>query len=77
MSVSGKTGARDALPPGLNDAVARVRAQTELPLVVGFGISNPDMVNGVSNLSDGAVVGSYLTNCLKKNAGSESDEVVM
>ena len=77
VSVSGKTGARDALPPGLNDAVARVRAQTELPLVVGFGISNPDMVNGVSNLSDGAVVGSFLTNSLKKNAGSESDEVVM
>lgn len=78
VSVSGKTGARDALPPGLNDAVARVRAKTKLPLVVGFGISKPDMVNGVSNLSDGAVVGSYLTDCMNKNVGNESsDEVVM
>ena len=78
VSVSGKTGARDALPPGLNDTVARVREKTNLPLVVGFGISNPDMVNGVSNLSDGAVVGSFLTDCMNKNVGNElSDEVVM
>lgn len=78
VSVTGRTGARDALPSGLNDVVARVRAKTELPLVVGFGISNPDMVNGVSNLSDGAVVGSYLTDCMKKNVGNDfSDEVIM
>ena len=47
-------------------------------LVVGFGISKPDMVNRVSNLSDGAVVGSYLTDCMNKNVGNESsDEIVM
>lgn len=76
VSVRGKTGARDALPPGLDDAVAKVRAKCDLPLVVGFGISNPEMVNGVSNLSDGAVVGSYLTDCLNiKNEQSDEDVI--
>ena len=44
VSVNGKTGVRDALPPGLDDAIARVRAKTDLPLVVGFGISKQEMV---------------------------------
>lgn len=77
VSVNGKTGVRDALPPGLDDAIARVRAKTDLPLVVGFGISKQEMVSRVSNLSDGAVVGSFLTDCIDKNVGKESDEDVM
>lgn len=77
VSVKGKTGARDALPPELDDAVARVRAKTELPLVVGFGISKPEMVHRVSNISDGAVVGSFLTDCLNKKGVDELDEEVM
>eukprot|EP00984_Skeletonema_dohrnii_P002110 scaffold703_cov133-Skeletonema_dohrnii-CCMP3373.AAC.4 len=78
VSSKGKTGARDALPKGLDDAVARVRAKTDLPLVVGFGISNPEMVKRVSNLSDGAVVGSFLTDCIGiKNEGKVPDEEVI
>eukprot|EP00985_Skeletonema_marinoi_P008863 scaffold4045_cov138-Skeletonema_marinoi.AAC.1 len=78
VSSKGKTGARDALPKGLDDAVARVRAKTDLPLVVGFGISNPEMMKRVSNLSDGAVVGSFLTDCIGiKNEGKVPDEDVI
>jgi len=60
VSVTGVTGARDSLPPDLDEFIARVRTQTGLPLAVGFGISNPDMVQGVANLSDGVVVGSAI-----------------
>jgi len=77
VSSKGKTGARNALPKDLDDAVARVRAKTDLPLVVGFGISNPEMVKRVSNLSDGAVVGSFLTDCIIKNEGKVRDEDVI
>ena len=66
VSVKGKTGARDSLPPGLGEHVARVRSKTELPLVVGFGISSPGMVHEVASVADGAVVGSFLTDCLIK-----------
>ena len=64
VSVTGVTGARDTLPTDLNDFIQRVRSQTELPLAVGFGISNPDMVNGVANLADGVVVGSAILNAM-------------
>ena len=60
VSVTGVTGAREALPDDLEAFVERVRAQTDLPLAVGFGISNPDMVQGVANMADGVVVGSAI-----------------
>ena len=60
VSVTGVTGARSTLPPDLEDFVGRVRSKTDLPLAVGFGISNPDMVQGVANIADGVVVGSAI-----------------
>merc|ERR1712224_308305 len=58
VSVTGVTGARDSLPEDLEEFITRVRSKTDLPVAVGFGISNPDMVNGVANIADGVVVGS-------------------
>jgi tryptophan synthase len=60
VSVAGVTGARASLPPDLKDFVGRIRAKTDLPIAVGFGISTPDMVQGVANISDGVVVGSAI-----------------
>lgn len=60
VSVTGVTGARETLPDDLPDFIKRVRTKTELPLAVGFGISNPEMVNGVANIGDGVVVGSAI-----------------
>lgn len=73
VSVTGVTGARAELPPDLSDFVARVRKYTELPLAVGFGISNPQMVNQVANISDGIVVGSAILNAMDK-AGDSTEE---
>jgi tryptophan synthase len=64
VSVTGVTGARDALPPDLDDFIKRVRTKTDLPLAIGFGISNPEMVNGVANMADGVVVGSAILNAM-------------
>ena len=66
VSVTGVTGARDELPPDLEEFIGRVRAQTDLPLAIGFGISNPDMVQGVANIADGVVVGSAVLNAMDK-----------
>jgi len=65
VSVTGVTGARSALPDDLPDFVKRVRKYTPLPLAVGFGISNPDMVHQVAEMADGVVVGSALLNAIK------------
>jgi tryptophan synthase alpha chain len=56
----GVTGARDDVPADLPDTVARLRAATNLPICVGFGISTPDQARQVGSLADGIVVGSAI-----------------
>jgi tryptophan synthase alpha chain len=60
VSVTGVTGARDTLPPDSIEYVRRVRALTTLPLVWGFGISQPEQVHILRELVDGVVVASAL-----------------
>lgn len=60
VSLTGVTGARDALPPGLADFVARVRAVAGLPLAVGFGIGSGEQAGAVAQLAEGVIVGSAL-----------------
>jgi tryptophan synthase alpha chain len=58
VTVTGTTGARDELSPALAGLVDRARAQTDLPLYAGFGISTPDHARAAAELVDGVVVGS-------------------
>lgn len=60
VSVTGVTGARTDLPPGLTDFIANVRAQTDQRLVLGFGISKPEQARLMNGLMDGFIVGSAL-----------------
>lgn len=60
VSVTGVTGARATLPPDLGDFLARIRAQTDCPRVVGFGISGPEQARAMSGLAEGFIVGSAL-----------------
>jgi tryptophan synthase alpha chain len=62
----GVTGASTALAAGLGEYIARVRAVSELPLAVGFGISTPAQARTVAGLADGVVVGSALVDRLGK-----------
>lgn len=74
VSVTGVTGARDALPDDLGEFLDRVRAKTDLPLAVGFGISNPEMVQGVSDIADGVVVGSAILKAMDAAGEDASTE---
>lgn len=58
VSLAGTTGERDELPPELGTTVARIRAATEVPVAVGFGISTPEHVRQVAEVADGVIVGS-------------------
>jgi tryptophan synthase alpha chain len=60
VSLTGTTGERTALPDGLVATVARVRAATDVPVAVGFGISSAEHARAVSELADGVIVGSRL-----------------
>jgi tryptophan synthase alpha chain len=71
VSLAGVTGARAALPDYLPEFLGKVRAQTELPLVLGFGISKPEHFAAVRPLVDGVIVGSALVDVLAKAPAAE------
>jgi tryptophan synthase alpha chain len=65
VSREGVTGVRDQVAGNIPQAVARVRARTQLPMVVGFGIGTRAQVAEVAAHADGVVVGSALVNCVR------------
>lgn len=64
VSVTGVTGARQELDKRLEAFTGRVRAQTNIPLAVGFGISTPEQAASVGQFADGVIVGSALINAV-------------
>ncbi len=60
LSVAGTTGARSTLPADLPDNLAALRALTDRPLCVGFGVSTRDHVAQLAQHADGAIFGSAL-----------------
>ncbi|OGP70352.1 MAG: tryptophan synthase subunit alpha, partial [Deltaproteobacteria bacterium RBG_13_58_19] len=71
VSVTGITGARQALPGELVAALKEVRALVKCPLAVGFGISTPEQVQGLAPYVDGVVVGSAIVQRVAKLKGAE------
>lgn len=70
VSLEGVTGVRDSVAADIGERVVAIRAHTELPVVVGFGISRPEHVEAVGRVADGVVVGSALVNVIAEHAAS-------
>jgi len=69
VSREGVTGVRDQVATNIPEAVARIKAATTLPVVVGFGISTREQVAQVAAHADGVVVGSALVNAIRDHLG--------
>jgi tryptophan synthase alpha chain len=69
VSRAGVTGVQQDLPPELHALLDKIRAQTDTPVCVGFGISTAEHVRTVWQWADGAVVGSAIVNVAAENAG--------
>lgn len=76
VSVTGITGARDALPPDLRDHLRRVRPLTTKPLVVGFGVSRPEHVRALSEVADGIIVGSAVVRQIEQASNLPREQLV-
>ena len=66
ISRVGITGTRDTVASDAPELVRRLRAFTELPIAVGFGISNPAHVAAVGEFADAAIIGSALVALIEK-----------
>jgi tryptophan synthase alpha chain len=76
VSLTGTTGERTELPPELSRTVERVRAATEVPVAVGFGISTPEQARAVGDVADGVIVGSRLVRAAGEGGAEEVGELV-
>jgi len=70
VSLRGVTGPRDRLPDDLAAGIRRVRALTDTPLAVGFGISTPAQARAVSELADAVIVGSAVVATVEQSLGT-------
>jgi tryptophan synthase alpha chain len=77
ISRLGVTGMRDTVDASARELATRVKAETALPLALGFGISRPEHVRSIGEFADAAVVGSALVNVIAEHGRSPGlvDEV--
>jgi tryptophan synthase alpha chain len=71
VSVTGVTGARSLLPSDLEQNVTALKSVIDLPIGVGFGISNSQQAGEVARFADAVVVGSALSQLIELHAASE------
>lgn len=60
VSVAGITGLQQAVQRSIDEAVARLRGATRLPIAVGFGVRTPEQAGAIARVADGVVVGSAI-----------------
>jgi len=71
VSRTGVTGKGAEIMDSAESLVKRVRAVTELPVAVGFGVSNADQVRNVREFADAAVVGSAIVRVIEQSEGED------
>ncbi len=71
VSVTGVTGARKSVEASVFEQVRKIKERIDLPVAVGFGISDPLQAGQVSAAADGVVVGSALVKLFEEASGEE------
>ena len=74
VSMTGITGTADAQSAEVGPEVARIKAATDLPVIVGFGIKTPEAAEAMARVADGAVVGSAIVDRIGR--GDSVEEVL-
>lgn len=67
LSRLGVTGTESSHEVGATDLVSRLRARSDTPVCVGFGIHTPEQVQSIREYSDGVIIGSVIVDFLAKN----------
>lgn len=72
VSSTGVTGAAAPTPEKVEGEVSAIRAHTDIPIAVGFGIRTPEQAERIAQFADAVVVGSALTDCVE-NASTPAE----
>ena len=67
VSVAGITGLQQAAQASIEDAVARLKAATDIPVAVGFGVRTPEQAAAIAKVADGVVVGSAIVEIIAEH----------
>lgn len=74
VSVAGVTGIRDTLPPGAVELLRRVRARTDAPAALGFGIGSSAAAVEAAGEADGIIIGSKLMRLVEEGGAERAGE---
>ncbi len=75
VSVTGVTGARDALSESIAPMLNELRQYTDKPLGVGFGVSTPEQAASVARMADAVIVGSAIIDVIEANMDDDDNMV--
>ncbi|MGX7925306.1 tryptophan synthase subunit alpha [Tsuneonella sp. HG094] len=75
VSVAGITGLQQAATASIEGAVARLKAATDLPIAVGFGVRTPEQASAIAKVADGVVVGSALVDLCEKHGPQAPEHI--
>ena len=74
VSITGITGSAEAQAGEVSPEVARIKAASGLPVIVGFGVNSPEKSRAIAEVADGVVVGSAIVS--KIAAGNSVADVL-
>ena len=75
VSVAGITGLQQAAQSSIDEAVARLKAASDLPIAVGFGVRTPEQAAAIGRVADGVVVGSAIVELVARHGADAPAQV--
>ena len=72
VSVTGVTGVRKEFSPKIVEMIEKIRLYTDMPLAIGFGISNPEQAKEATKYADAVIVGSAVVKLIENSRGDLS-----
>ncbi|WP_427967090.1 tryptophan synthase subunit alpha [Altererythrobacter sp.] len=75
VSVAGITGKQQAALDSIESAVGALKASTDLPIAVGFGVRTPEQAGAIAEVADGVVVGSALVELVGEHGDAAPEKL--
>ena len=75
VSSMGTTGERSEFTIDLSKIVTQIREVTDTPIMIGFGISNPEQANEMRNIADGIIVGSAFVKIIAEHGDNAAPHI--